>query len=292
MLKNGSKITLFPYYAPMKVLYTATSGEKLYRVPFRLIREDGAAAVGYFGLFAAGYAPLEIYLGDVVGVDHDQLDSDDYFKTPNGGVVVGMNGVTSGERYFHSADYMTGAAQADGKNVFQQKVQSPEEMFRDLVEIYKDHGPIGQIVIAAHGAPGKISIGGTKLDADWVRSRPWLFANLPKDLLKPDAKIILISCNTAQGFRSNSKGAENDLKTIFGPLLKNGGTIVASTRYVNPDIKRIPIEYRDKSTAQQIGDHFLPPMTALIDTISFGLSDWDSMMHKTKKIRIEPNSDH
>ena len=277
-IRFAAKVTFFPYYAPLKLLTSVPHrDESSSDEAYRLLGEVGLPGLAYFGLFAISATPLEFYNNRILGISHDKLDQEKLFDNRGIGVVVGLNGVTPAERYYHAAEFMTGASKRDGKSVFQFNLDSPLDMQARMLEVYQKHGPIEKLIVAAHGDSGSLTIGGNA-----IKSMNW--RGLPTDLFAKDAKIILISCSTAAGSIKEPDSGVNGLKRIFAPLLQQGGTIIASTRYVSPELTRIPLSYHDWS--QTAGDHYLPIFVAAISTLRYPFLGPYGMFHKTRRIEV------
>ncbi|MCC6752153.1 MAG: DUF4347 domain-containing protein [Deltaproteobacteria bacterium] len=234
--------------------------------------------------FLDGNNPFVLYESRVLGISHTRLAPPEWFTTGDG-PVVGINGVEPGEMYLQAADYMTGAEWANGTIRVQVRATSPENLIEQLLAVYRRSGPIKKVVIAAHGSSGSMNIGGVKLDVAWVRAHAGYLAQLPPDLLAKDAQIVLISCSTAQGYWSNPGQGERALREIFTPLLRQGGTIVASRRYVDPTLADIPDAY--KSPGERVARHLLyAPVISLLETVEFVLSDGPTLTQKVDVIHV------
>jgi hypothetical protein len=228
--------------------------------------------------------PFALYNNRIMGVAHDRLAPDSFFQTPARGVIVGVNAVARDELYRAASDFMTGAERAAEGSILRDRVTSPEDLIAYLRSVYRRNGPIERLVIAAHGSPGSISIGGQSLNAKWTRTHQTLLDSLPYDLFVPGAVIALISCSVAGGFFWNPGYGRRALAEIFTPLLKQGGIVRASTRYVDPALGRIPPRY--SGWAERLARHFLAPILALMETFSWLVSDLTSKFRKVIEIEI------
>lgn len=234
-----------------------------------------------------GLNPFAVYNNKILGLSHLRLAPPSFFTYEGKGSIVGINAVSELEMYRGAADYMTGSTQVQPGKVFQSRVSSPEEFVSRLYGIYHQSGPINKLVIAAHGESGSMSFGSKRLNAAWVEENKFRFDNLPQDLFTADATIVLISCNTASGFFFDPNYGVRRLKKIFAPLLKQGGKIIASTRYVDPRLSKIPEEY--KSFEQRAARHMLIlPLGSLWDSVEWLLYDWRSKFKKRIVIQIDP----
>lgn len=230
---------------------------------------------------------LELYQSRLLGLSHNQLISEDFFEPDGKGEIVGINGILPHEIYATAADFITGVHLQQNKNIHQTRVRNPMDFLNRLLEIYSHYGPIEKLIIAAHGKSGSLMLGGISFDSEWVSSHIGIFEQLPKDLFAPDAEVVLISCSCAQGFSDNPSKGTDSLKFIFSNLLKQGGTVTASTRYVNPDLSKIPKKFIPP--ADRLLRHtFGAVLGSIFSTIFWVQSDWNSKMHKKVEINISP----
>ena len=228
--------------------------------------------------------PFALYNHRILGVAHDRLAPDSFFQAPARGAIVGVNAVAGNELYRSASDFMTGAERTAGSAIRRGRASSPEGLISYLQSVYRENGPIERLVIAAHGSPGSLSIGGRSLNAAWARAHQALLASLPRDLFVPGAVIVLISCSVAGGFLWNPGYGRTALKEIFGPLLKQGGKVRASTRYVDPALGRIPPRY--SGWGKRLARHFLAPIIALLETFFWLAGDLTSKLRKVVEIEI------
>ncbi len=229
--------------------------------------------------------PFAIFLRHIFGVPHTRLIPNNFFEYTGTGSIVGINGITKKEIYFEAADYMTGKPFVDDQHVFQQRVESADHFIETLLDIYKKSGPISKLVIAAHGIPGSMSIGGKSMGASYGLSLVG-DEEIPDDLFSPDATVVLISCTVAQ--KSIIGDAETTgpqaIRNIFSGLLKQGGVVIASTRYVDPELSKIPAEY--KSIQERFRRHLVGlPLSLVFESLLWAFSDWKSKT--TKIVRVE-----
>jgi hypothetical protein len=232
--------------------------------------------------------PFEVYQSRLLGVGHSRLAPPSFFLNSEG-PVVGINGIAAGEPYQQAADYMTGSAFTDHPNVFQSRADSPRAMLQHLWDVRQKSGPIRRLVIAAHGVSGEMNIGGVPFSAEWVRNNPDAFATLPHDLFAPGAEVVLVSCNTASGqagFGNSGMGVAA-IKQMFTPFLRQGGTVTAATRYVDPRLEEIPSQY--KTTGDRVMRIVSSPFGAIQGTIDWVFADSSTRWHKVVRIDIAPS---
>ena len=234
-----------------------------------------------------GLNPFSIFRAKIMGVSHDQLAPPEFFTADEKGIVVGINGVTKDQMYLEVADFMSGKEWVQPGKVYQSRAKHLKDFISKLLLAYQTGGPISKLVIVAHGLPGRLMIGGFLLNSEWVSINEDYLKQLPKDLFAKDAIVVLISCSTARVAPNSNEDGVKDLKTIFTPLLKNGGTVIASTRYVDPQLSKIPKQY--KNYLERLKRHLLYlPLGTLIDLISWLDGDVTTMFKKVIAIPISP----
>ena len=235
--------------------------------------------------------PFTLVLNKVLGVSHRKIASEGFFADNGRGAILGLNGVAANQPYQKAADYMSGHAFADAAHIRQARIAGPGDFIETVLRVYRETGPLGKLVLAAHGSAGSLSIGDKEsspsaghLDAAWARANAAALDALPVDLFAPGASIALISCSTAQGFLFSPRQGTDALRAIFGPLLKQGGTIIAARRYVDPELGRIPKAY--KTVGDRLNRHTFAPLILLVEIILWAVSDWKSKISKLAFIEV------
>lgn len=232
--------------------------------------------------------PFELLQSRILGTSHHRLAPPQFFQPKAGEIIVGINGVSKGEMYQKAADYMTGHSFANGENIHQMRAHSPKDMINDLLQVYEQHGSISKFVISAHGEPGSMKIGGVDFNRFWVSENLSLIKSLPYDLFTPDAQIVLVSCSCARGITINPGSGIRDLKYVFQGFLKQGGEVIASSRYVDPQFHYIPSEY--KSRSQRVFRHLISPISAISGVFEYLFSDWKSKFNRVLRIKIQASN--
>lgn len=229
--------------------------------------------------------PFELLQSRILETSHHRLAPPSFFDAKPGEIIVGINGVSRGEMYQQAADYMTGHSFVNGRTNHQMRVSSPRQMISKLLEIYDEYGSISKFVISAHGEPGSMKIGGVDFNRFWAADNMSLIRSLPYDLFSSDAQIVLVSCSCARGLTITPGSGVKDLKYIFKGFLKQGGEVIASSRYVDPQFHYIPSEYKPRS--QRVFRHLISPISAISGVFEYLFSDWKSKFNRVLRIKIQ-----
>jgi hypothetical protein len=231
--------------------------------------------------------PAALVMNKVLGVSHRKLAPPTFFMPSEKGLVLGINGVKSDETYFESADYMTGHSFQIDSFVQQSRVSSPADLIFQLKDYYYRFGPIYKLAIAAHGESGKLSIGGVAFDSGWIEKNKWLIETLPDDLFAENAIIVLISCSTAQGNIFSNRDGAYQLRLIFSSFAKRGAKVIASTRYVDPELAHIPNRYT--TILDRVVRHvFVCPIGGLLAACELPFTGMRTWLKKVIDIEIPP----
>jgi|CXWL01.1.fsa_nt_gi hypothetical protein len=234
--------------------------------------------------------PFALFNNKVLGQPHAALAPESLFGDSARGPIVGINGVSSSEPYLKTADFITGRGIAASRHAYQARANSPDRILDILLDIRRLDGPIRRLVIAAHGAPGSLNVGDRAMDSQWAQNAD--FNRLPRDLFVPGAEVILISCSVGYDTLSFSRHSDEgagaaSIRKIFSPLLKQGGTVLASTRYVDPELARVPDEYT--AWSDRLVRHLSSPVRSMIEITKWLISDNTSRFHKTIRVDIPPS---
>lgn len=229
--------------------------------------------------------PSALVMNRVLGVSHRRLAPPMFFMPSEKGLVLGVNGVSAGQSYLKTADFLSGHDfQVEGY-VLQTRVDSISDMIEKIKFYYRTYGPIYKLVIAAHGSSGVMKIGGERFNSDWIIRQATLMDTLPKDLFVKDAVVVLVSCSTASGLWISGRDGRKRIRDLFSPLMKNGGKVIAATRYVDPELAHIPVEY--STIASRVFRHLLScPWGSALDACRLLLSDMHTWLNKTAEIEI------
>ena len=228
--------------------------------------------------------PFAFLLNKVFGVSYARLAPPSLFTDRGAGTVVGINGVAETELYMDPGDYISGKEFVSPRRVYQTWIRSPEQLVDALLAAYRESGAISKLVIAAHGRPGAFSIRGTIVDspADWGD-----LSRLPWDLFKPGASIVLLSCAAARGFPFAGNYGSDRLREIFSPFLRQGGVLLAATRYVDLEFRMIPKAY--KGGIERVLRHLLSPIFLAMEIENWLVSDWRTKFKKIITIPVPPS---
>ncbi len=259
---HGVKLGFAPAYVlwdtatiSTKVMMAApkSSGIKLVAMPASIVYKNAPYVVGYTALTAMGWnIPALLHeRSSTYATEIEQvIPRERPFRPDELMVVVNPVGDASfsqATRWFVERAGKQGGL--DSSRVVTLTVSDPEDLIRQLGAL-REKGRIRELVVAAHGAPGKFDFkGGGALDFNPVRLvdssgelnqkkleelRPQIEKWAP-DLFAEDARINLFSCEVSRG-----KDGVQFVKSMGGMLLKSGGTIIASPRDVtiSPIVRR------------------------------------------------------
>lgn len=214
----SATIAFYPAVGPLHAIREAkdiikqTGMKGLWKVPFRILRKDGATLVG---LVTVHYINGKIIISQV---DYDQETHD--FKSELGsGIYVMADLVPRDNRLANVPEFEFKKNYKMFPKTQFVRATSLQDLISQLRKIRSQQGPITGLVIYAHGAPGLISTPDGDVTEDFIRYRiPW-----SNDLFTPDGRILINSCSSGASLPGDSF-----TRTLGNAFLEKGGTVYSS----------------------------------------------------------------
>ena len=241
IISEGVKVALAPTFtaidlmrAPIRGIRAIKNSKQTYHrllfIPMDITARNGAHLLAYGALTAAGFnlinvLDLETFIKDIddarpptVPLLSDELvvlvhavEKDAFLQEPLEDI---------------RKKYLAQGVAAD--KIIDIFPQHPQEVFEQLGQLRKK-GRIRDVHWVEHGSPGNIAFGDNEKldDAKLTQDISLLVGKWPKDLMAPNSRLTLFSCNLARG----NKG-QSFVRKLGALTLQGTGTVIASTQTV------------------------------------------------------------